>query len=46
MDFARHLLTYIDPNLGVELPERSYAVDCRLYTPEHPESKFINLYVC
>lgn len=35
---ARHIWTYIDPKLGVPLPERDYAADCRIYTPEseHP----------
>ena len=41
-DYARHMLTYIDPELGVPLPERSYGDDCRLYTPENPESSFYN----
>lgn len=27
---ARLMLTYIDPNLGVPLPEKSYAEDCAL----------------
>lgn len=30
---ARHMLTYIDSNLGVPLPEKSYAEDCSL-TPK------------
>lgn len=30
---ARHMLTYIDSNLGVSLPEKSYAEDCSL-TPK------------
>jgi phosphatidylserine synthase 2 len=33
---ARNWLRNIDPRLGVPLPERSYAEDCRLYTPEAP----------
>jgi phosphatidylserine synthase 2 len=28
-----------------ELPERSYGADCRLYVPENPKNKFINIYV-
>ncbi|KAJ0398381.1 hypothetical protein ATCC90586_000718 [Pythium insidiosum] len=39
---ARAFLKIFDPKLGVELPEVSYASDCRLYTPENPESSFIN----
>ncbi|XP_062232084.1 CDP-diacylglycerol--serine O-phosphatidyltransferase 2-like isoform X1 [Phragmites australis] len=27
-----------------ELPERSYGADCRLYVPENPKNKFINIY--
>ncbi|KAF6747863.1 phosphatidyl serine synthase-domain-containing protein [Ephemerocybe angulata] len=27
---ARHMMTYIDPNLGTPLPEKSYAEDCAL----------------
>lgn len=30
--------------MGEPLPERSYADDCRLYTPEDPESAFRNLF--
>lgn len=44
LDDARHLLSYIDPKLGVPLPERNYAADCRVYTPEDPVSKFRNIH--
>ena len=27
---ARHMMTYIDPQLGKPLPEKSYAEDCTL----------------
>eukprot|EP00899_Mesostigma_viride_P018200 jgi/Mesvir1/26381/Mv16845-RA.1 len=40
---ARGLLKHLDPSLGVELPERKYGTDCRLYTPDDPESRFRNL---
>ena len=30
---ARHMMTYIDSNLGVALPEKNYAEDCSL-TPK------------
>jgi len=40
---ARRLFSYIDPKLGVPLPEKNYAEDCRLYTPEDPVSNFRNL---
>lgn len=43
LDSARHILSYIDPKLGVPLPERNYASDCRVYTPEDPVSKFRNI---
>lgn len=33
----------IDPVLGKPLKERSYAVDCRIFTPENPESYFYNV---
>jgi len=40
---ARMFLTVFDSNLGKPLPERSYADDCRVYTPENPESQFANI---
>eukprot|EP01022_Parablepharisma_sp_SALTPOND_P014347 TRINITY_DN1940_c0_g1_i1.p2 TRINITY_DN1940_c0_g1~~TRINITY_DN1940_c0_g1_i1.p2 ORF type:complete len:539 (-),score=20.74 TRINITY_DN1940_c0_g1_i1:1139-2755(-) len=43
LDTARQVMKYIDPRLGSPLPEKSYADDCRLYTPENPHSKFANL---
>ncbi|KAJ5066608.1 phosphatidylserine synthase 2 [Anaeramoeba ignava] len=42
-DEARKVYKFIDPSLGVPLPEKSYATDCRIYTPEDPESKFKNV---
>lgn len=30
LDTARQMMTYIDSNLGVSLPEKSYAEDCTL----------------
>lgn len=42
-DNARQLFTYLFPSLGVELPERSYADSCAVYTPEDPDSNFKNL---
>jgi phosphatidylserine synthase 2 len=30
LDTARFMMTLIDPNLGVPLPEKSYAEDCSL----------------
>jgi len=40
---ARRFLTFIDPTLNIPLPERNYAMDCRIYTPEDPVSHFRNL---
>ena len=37
---ARAILAFLSPDLGVELPERAYGGDCRIYTPEDPSSKF------
>ena len=42
MDDARQFLKLYDPELGVLLPERTYAEDCRIYTPDHPEGPFAN----
>ncbi|XP_020105465.1 CDP-diacylglycerol--serine O-phosphatidyltransferase 2-like [Ananas comosus] len=43
-DDARQFMKYLHPHLGVELPKRSYGVDCRIYVPENPKSRFINVY--
>uniref|UniRef100_A0A452ZU49 CDP-diacylglycerol--serine O-phosphatidyltransferase n=1 Tax=Aegilops tauschii subsp. strangulata TaxID=200361 RepID=A0A452ZU49_AEGTS len=43
-DDARRFMKHLSPDLGVELPERSYGADCRLYVPENPKNKFINIY--
>ncbi len=39
------ILKSIDPVLGVPLPERSYAENCQLYTPDDPKSSFRHLMV-
>lgn len=31
--------------LDLELPERSYGADCRIFVPENPTSRFKNVYV-
>ena len=36
-------MTYLYPDLGQPLPERSYADSCDIYTPNDPESNFRNL---
>ncbi|KAJ9554208.1 hypothetical protein OSB04_018253 [Centaurea solstitialis] len=41
-DDARQFMKYLHPDLGVELPERSYGTDCRIYVPDHPTNRFIN----
>jgi phosphatidylserine synthase 2 len=33
---ARKALKIFDDSLGVDLPEKSYADDCRVFTPENP----------
>ncbi|KAL5219896.1 hypothetical protein ABZP36_024609 [Zizania latifolia] len=43
-DDARQFMKYLHPDLGVELPERSYGTDCRVYVPDHPKSRFNNVY--
>jgi len=45
-DDARWLLSKLDTRLGKPLPERSYAEDCRVYTPDDPESSFRNIRDC
>ena len=37
------MLRYYDPELGKPLPERTYAEDCRVYTPDHPDGPFANI---
>eukprot|EP01129_Flabellula_baltica_P007982 TRINITY_DN3141_c4_g1_i1.p1 TRINITY_DN3141_c4_g1~~TRINITY_DN3141_c4_g1_i1.p1 ORF type:complete len:400 (-),score=52.38 TRINITY_DN3141_c4_g1_i1:234-1310(-) len=37
------LLNALDPTLGVKLPEKHYAEDCRVFTPENPKSNFANI---
>ncbi|KAL7001071.1 heat shock protein Pss1 [Sarracenia purpurea var. burkii] len=43
-DDARQFMKFLHPNLGVELPERSYGADCRIYVPENPTNRFKNVY--
>ncbi|XP_063960758.1 phosphatidylserine synthase 2-like [Lytechinus pictus] len=44
VDDARQLISYIDSDLGKELPEKTYAEDCSFYTPGHPEGAFHNFW--
>ncbi len=41
-DDARQLVASFYPELGKPLPERSYADECTLYTPGHPDGAFHN----
>ncbi|KAG7032536.1 CDP-diacylglycerol--serine O-phosphatidyltransferase 1 [Cucurbita argyrosperma subsp. argyrosperma] len=43
-DDARQFMKFLHPDLGIELPERSYGADCRLYLPENSRSRFKNVY--
>lgn len=40
---AHQFLVFLDPTLATPLEERDYATDCRVYTPENPDSKFANI---
>ena len=42
-DNARQLLRIFDDNLGKPLPEKSYGEDCRVFTPENPNSQYANI---
>ena len=42
-DDTRQFLRLYDPDLGQSLPERTYAEDCRIYTPGHPNGSFANI---
>eukprot|EP00049_Salpingoeca_infusionum_P011999 m.212826 g.212826 ORF g.212826 m.212826 type:complete len:431 (-) comp15075_c2_seq21:5356-6648(-) len=33
---GRQMLKFLDPELGIELPEETYAEDCRFYVPDSP----------
>ncbi|GAB4840347.1 heat shock protein Pss1, variant 3 [Ancistrocladus abbreviatus] len=41
---ARKFMKYLHSDLGVELPERSYGADCRIYVPEDHTNRFKNVY--
>ncbi|GAA0162335.1 transferase [Lithospermum erythrorhizon] len=43
-DDARQFMKYLHPDLGIELPERFYGADCRIYISDHPSSRFRNVY--
>lgn len=37
------VLEALDPRLAQPTIERSYSIDCQIYTPDHPTSKFANV---
>ena len=41
---GRKIFKFFDPKLGEPLPEKSYAADCRLFTPENPDYKMYNVW--
>jgi len=41
---ARKYMSIFAKDLGKELPEKNYAEDCRVFTPENPVSFFFNIY--
>ncbi|KAL8491878.1 hypothetical protein ACS0TY_023464 [Phlomoides rotata] len=43
-DDARQFMKFLHPDLGVELPEKLYGGDCRIYVPENRTSMFKNVY--
>ncbi|XP_049932318.1 CDP-diacylglycerol--serine O-phosphatidyltransferase 1-like isoform X1 [Nymphaea colorata] len=43
-DDARQFMKFLHQDLGVELPERSYGADCRIYLSDNPTSRFKNVY--
>ncbi|CAL5419286.1 unnamed protein product [Camellia sinensis] len=43
-DDARQFMKFLHPDLGVELPERSYGADCRIYVPENPTNSSDTLF--
>ena len=43
-DEARNVFKIFHPSFGNQLPERGYADDCRVYTPENPVSNYFNIY--
>lgn len=44
MNEGRKVFKFFDPKLGEPLPEKSYASDCRVFTPEHPTNFMYNVW--
>ena len=43
-DSARWAFKLFHPSFGNPLPDKNYADDCRVFTPEHPVSGMYNIY--
>jgi len=43
IDQARWIFKIFHPSFGVPLPEKNYADDCRVFTPENPDSSMANI---
>jgi phosphatidylserine synthase 2 len=43
LDTARYIFKIFHPSQGNEMPERGYADDCRVFTPENPVSNYFNI---
>lgn len=41
---ARALMKHIDPTLGIELPEKNYGGNCKIYDPENTADPFHNFW--
>ena len=41
---ARKVFKIFHPSFGNDLPEKNYADDCRVFTPDHPVSSMNNIY--
>lgn len=42
---GRQFLKYVDPRLGVPLPERDYGGNCLIYDPDNESDPFHNVWV-
>lgn len=42
---GRHFMKFIDPKLGVALPERDYGGNCLIYDPGNVSDPFHNIWV-
>ena len=41
---ARWIFKLFHPSYGTPLPDKNYAEDCRVFTPENPVSSMFNIY--